>query len=1376
MSDKIDSSNLTSSQFQIWTGQKLNPDLPLYNMALAFYIQGELKPDAFRDAFHTLISRSDALRVVINEQDGIPRQSVREKVPQEIEFIDLSHDPDSRNTVQSRLEKRASLPFDLREQLFDSILIKLAEEKYIWYLNQHHLITDGWSSTLVYRRMTEFYQLALEDRLADAPELPSYLDYQAYEHTFRNSDAYRNASAYWQNRSVAPGVPIDLYGNTPSVQSTRSSRVFCDIGRDRSEKLNKLAQEKNFRSFSIHLSLFNIFSALLFAYLYRISGNSSLVIGTPAHNRPTAAFQETIGLFIEMFPLGINIAPGETFRSLVKAITPASHDFLRYAHPGTSNAVSRNAYSVTLNYINVSFPDFCGMPMRSTWIHPGHADMGHALQLQVHDFDSSGSFHLHFDFSCQVFDKDLREKAVGHFLRLLDTLLENPDKPIADVDLLGEDERRVLVDSYNDTDSPLHENQTVIELLKQQAAATPHAIAISDNGRELTYRELDVCSDRMARQLQERGVGPEVMVGVFMERSGHLIAALLSVLKAGAAFVPIDSSFPEERISYLLEDCGAPFILTQNSLENRLPQGKTDIISLDHIFNQQSGDHQPLEESRVNRGSLAYVIYTSGSTGQPKGVMIEHASLFNYLFWAKKMYMHDGPHDFPLFSSVAADLTITSIFLPLISGSKVVVYRESRDGVDLSILDVFKDDAVDIIKLTPSHLALLEENNAPAGRLKKFIVGGEDFKTGLAQRVSRFFDRNVEIYNEYGPTEATVGCMIYLFDPAHDNNTSVAIGEPIDNLQVYLLDDGMKPVPVGMKGNMYIAGTGLARGYLNQPELTADRFINNPFRHGEKMYSSGDVGRWRSAGVMEFLGRKDHQVKVRGFRIELGEIEAALLQYPGIRECCMQIEDYQFDMLQETGYDPEEKTYSTTDRRINAYYVGDSEYSSEEMRFFLLRTLPAYMIPAHFIRLESFPLNATGKVDRSALPLPDTSRTGAAGEYEAPRNDVEKLLAEIWAKVLGVDPVGIHDNFFDLGGDSILNIQITTRAAKAGLEFTPGLLFQHPSVAELAANIEAGREQGLANGTVPLTPVQQWFFAFDLPEPHIWNMSQNLDVSREITPDILEKAFQNLLLHHDSLRLRFLQKASGWEQTLRDADNSFTLEYYNLSDLPESERRKSIDRSMQKAHSSLNLQNGPLLRALYFDRGGDHSCLLGVIIHHLAVDALSWYIILEDLETLCRDISDGKPPLLPQKTTPFTQWAERLEQYANSPACESESAFWIGQGDTDVSPLPRDVNLPGNGQESSARFIVGKLEHQHTHDLLHKVNLSSRISVDEMLLAALMQTLCNWSGSSAVRVDKEGHGREGVIDDVTVYRTLGWFTSIYPLYLALPVEQGAGVI
>lgn len=1375
----LSASNLTVGQRRIWTGQKLDDDRPLYNMALAFLIRGNLEPDAFKHAFQTLVDRSDAMRTIITERDGIPRQQVSDQARDEMEYIDFTMDSDPGKTVQSWLQHRTIRMFDLKKRLFDSVLLKLAADEWVWYLNQHHLITDAWSCAIIFRKMGAFYALALNGHLVEAPQLPPHADYQTYERDFRKSNAYASATAYWDTKVSHPGRPLDLYGKVPPEGASRSERVLYDLGRDRSEQLRTLAQTSGFQSLNVHLSLFNIFAAVLFAYLYRISGNTRLVIGTPSHHRPTAIFKETIGLFIELFPLEVTIARRATFRSLANAIAPESLDLLRYAQPGTSKFIPGKTYSVVLNYIHSSFADFCDMPTHCIWIHPDHLDRGHVLRLQVHDFDSSGSIQLHFDMSCEIFDHELRQHAKKHVLHLLDALLNDPDQPIQDVDLLEQKERETILWHSSGTCKDRPTDKTVVDLLNRQAARTPHHIAVTDAHHSITYQDLAQESNRIAHDLRLAGIGRGGRVGVFMERSAELILAMTGILKAGGAFVPIDVSFPPARIDYVLKDCNPAVILTQANLQNLIPASNANIVCLDRPWKNDRQTPPELTAQLPTSKDLAYVIYTSGSTGKPKGVMIAHGSLANYLWWAKSHYMHDGPHDFALFTTIAADLTITSIFLPLICGSKITVYKESKDGIDLSAIDVFNDDAVDIIKLTPSHLALLVDRKIPPKRLKKLIVGGEDFKCALAHRVSGLIHGDIEIFNEYGPTEATVGCMIHRFDQALDHDRSLPIGKPIDNMRVYLLDKGLNPVPVGVKGDIYIAGSGLAKGYLNRPALTAKSFIPNPFETGETMYRSGDVGRWKALGLMEFLGRQDHQVKVRGFRIELGEIETALSSFSGIRESFVQVIDHRRDsaddvihycrqcglsskhpharlnsqaicqicskfddqrdaaqhyfknqrelsriladakktsrgkydclmqysggkdstyalyqlvemgmhplvfsfdngfisegakanirrvvddlnldlvwgqtpamndifvdslrrfsnvcngcqkviytlsvnlavekgigtiitglsrgqffetrvsgfltnqplnsdavdrhiidarkayhrmddavskhldvsafqdnalfdkiqfidyyrysdvavneiyafldqrapwirpkdtgrstncmineagiyihkkergfhnyelpyswdvrlghkgrdsaleelddnidvarvhrLLKQIGYDPEEKAFASTDRRIVAYYVADQDYSPERLRSLLSRTLPVYMLPAHFMRIDALPLNATGKIDRDALPHPQNVREGLPSDYLAPRNEVEQTLAAIWADVIGTDKVGVLDNFFDLGGDSILSIQIVARALKIGLEFTPGKLFRHPTIAELADTIESGR-------------------------------------------------------------------------------------------------------------------------------------------------------------------------------------------------------------------------------------------------------------------------------------------------------------------------------
>ncbi len=1695
--------DLTASQFRIWTGQMLNPDKPLYNMAMAFQIKGSIVASTFSTAFQKIIDENDALRTIFREHNGFPSQHVVDELRFDIEFIDLSDSTSPAESGDRLLKERAKQQFTLTERLFDSALLKLGRDCYVWFINQHHLICDAWSCGVLHQRLAHFYQAALDGQLDEVTPPPQFLEYRLIEHDTRTSSEGLDAARYWAKKFEPGRSALELYGRRVDPRSTATCRISCAIGQERSEKLRALSNDPPIRSISQDLSLYYIFSALLFVYIHRVSGQHDLVIGSPCHNRSTPAQKQTLGLFVELFPLQLTIAPEDTFRTLIESLKPQANDLLRHALPGASSEVPGDCFSAVLNYINVSFTDFCGMSSHCSWIHSDYGDQGHAIRLQVHDFSSTGSFTLLFDLNEEIFPLSISDHAAAHFLNLMDALLADLDTRIDKVPLLSVEETELLVTTYNDTATVLPPKSTILELVKEQVERAPEAIAIIENDLELSYRQLDHISETIALGLKQMGIGSEDVVAVYMDRSASLIVSLIAIMKAGAAFVPIDSTFPEQRFEYVLEDSGCPLVLTSGNLRTALPGTRAKVVDYEEISSASTAERskQPHLEA-IEPHSIAYMIYTSGSTGRPKGVMVEHHSLLNYLCWARKEYMADGPHDFPLFSSVAADLTITSIFLPLISGSTVVVYPESREGIDLSIMEVFSDDRVDIIKLTPSHLALLDGATAPPARLKKLIVGGEDFKASLARRISSLYVDNIIIYNEYGPTEATVGCMIYRFDPEQDSQASVAIGRPIDNLRIYLLDAALNPVPVGVKGDLYISGSGLARGYRNQAGMTAEKFVQDPYHPGERMYCSGDIGRWRCAGVMDYLGRDDDQVKVRGFRIERGEIEAVLCEIDGINEsfcqvveqsgsiagetlarcrtcglpanvpkadldeneicahcrnfeeqrhlaeqyfkseedlhliieqakkgsrgrydCLMQYsggkdstfalyklvemgmhplvfsfdngfisesakdnvrriaDDLELDlhwgktpamneifvdslrrfsnvcngcqkvintmsvslanehginfiftglsrgqsfetrvadllnigvvdigeidkavvearkayhqmddavnrlldvsifgdetvferiqfidfyryydvplaevlnflttrtpwtrpsdtgrstnclineagiyihkkergyhnyaapyswdvrlghkqrgsalkeleddidearvhrMLKEIGYDPDEKALSTLDRRIVAYYVGEREFTPEELRKALARTIPAYMIPAFFLRMPSFPLNSTGKVDHRALPLPTANNQTRVTGYKGPRNGVEKMLTEIWQHVLGIERIGIHDNFFDLGGDSILNIQIVSRAVKAGIHITPALLFQNQTIAELAD--AASRQEKSAflsrypdDGHPVLTPIQHWYFNLNLNNPNCWNMCMRLNLVEDVVPEILEKALQHLIDHHQSLRMRFMKTTTGWEPVVIGKDDSFILEHHTLNDETEPTPRKFIDEIVQSGNESLDIQNGPLLKALLFEWSDKGAATLVIIIHHLIVDGISWYILLDDIHTAYQRLLANDPPDLPSEITPITKWSRKILAYANSAQAEKESVYWKSLAGTTALQIPRDRDWPDNGLQSSAEKVELRLNRDETRILLHQMPRKEQVSVEEVLLSCVVKALHEWTGSSFIRIDMEGHGREELLKNVNLLRTTGWFTSLFPVNIIVPaggdVEQ-----
>jgi amino acid adenylation domain-containing protein len=890
-------SNLTRSQFLIWLGQTLAPDAPLYNMIQTFSFAAALKVEAFQQAFAALIAGSDALRTVIDEVNGVPQGRVLETLPYTLELIDLSAEPEPASAYQSWLEERRTRLHDLGVRLFDSALLKLGDERYIWYLNQHHLITDGWSFLLVYRRMAALYEQASLGELTPPENLPIYAHYVSHERSFRESAAFAKAEAYWSEKLSTPSQPLTFYDRAPRTPTHRTERVVCDLGAERTARLKAIAAEKGIQTLNAELSIYNLLVTLFTAYLHRISGNSQITLGSPFHNRPTPAFKETIGVFIEVCSLRIEVAEDDTFMSLLQKVMKESLNVLRYALPGTSRAEYNRAYEALLNFVNVTFPPFAGMQPEVEWVHSGYGDRDHALRLQIHDFNGSGSYKLHFDFNTQVFTEAQRELAIQHFLRVVDAFLDDREQPINHISLLTADEHARLVDTFNQSAADYPADQTIVQLFEAQVERTPDAPALRLNDTRLTYTELNARANQLAHHLRGMGVGPGTPVALSMEHSLEVVIAILGVLKAGAAYVPIDPTYPPERAQVILDDLAAalpgemPILLTQahlmgaaGPLRARLVavEGQEDFTAEKQGNREAEGQYNNLPHI-ASPGDLAYILYTSGSTGKPKGVMIEHRSLVNYIWWARAQYLDGQVQDFPLFSSLSFDLTVTSIFTPLITGGQVIVYPEDSGVRGMSILKVIEEGAVDVVKLTPAHLTLIREMDFSRTRIKAFIVGGEDFKTELARAISAAFGHQVAIYNEYGPTEATVGCMIHRFDPA-ETALSVPVGVPGANAQIYVLDAHLNPVPTGVIGEMYIGGDGLARGYLNRPELTAERFIANPFQPGTRLYKTGDLARWTTSGKLEFLGRADHQVKVGGARIELGEIESRLAAHPQVKE------------------------------------------------------------------------------------------------------------------------------------------------------------------------------------------------------------------------------------------------------------------------------------------------------------------------------------------------------------------------------------------------------------------------------------------------------------------------------------------------------------
>ncbi|MEZ5039502.1 MAG: amino acid adenylation domain-containing protein [Saprospiraceae bacterium] len=1370
--------DLTQSQLMMWAGQELSPNAPLYNMVLAFTLHGAIQEKHFQAAFQALVDSSDAMRLVFLVEDGLPKQHILPALPYAIEILDWSQQADALSGFNEWAEVRSQMPFDLSKIAFDTVLIKLSEEKYIWYLNQHHLVTDAWTVSVLYEKMAVWYQMAIEGRLNEATPLPAFQHYIAYEQATRHSPKQTAITQYWEEKVKQLPPPPRLYAYNGADSTSRSQRISVNLGIERSNQLRALAQEPDVRSWTTHLSLFNIFATTVFAFLYRISGQQQLALGTPAHNRPTPAFKATPGVFIEIFPMCTAITEEESFGSLLQKVRTEANSFFRYAQPGAARPELSRGFNTILNYIHAAFSDFNGIPMQSEWIHPQHCDPRHHLRIQVHDMDASGSIQLHFDLNYEVFDEAIRQLAPAHFIRLLDAFIADRSQAIMQPSLLSTSEFEQLVTGFNSANGTPVETTSVVSLFEKQVEKTPSAVAIQYEDQILSYQALNEKANQLAHYLKEQGIGSGKRVALYLKRSPELLISILGVLKSGATYIPIATEYPKERVSFMLQDAEAALLITHEKATLALDEAQIPFLDLTRQAELIATQNQHNLALVIDGESPAYIMYTSGSTGRPKGVVISHRSLGHYIHWASQEYVRSPQPAMALFTSIGFDLTVTSLFLPLTVGGRSVIYEEDSNGPDFAIFKVLEADQVDIIKLTPSHLALLKDRQFPTSRIKTMIVGGEDFKSELALAIQRSFGGQLHIYNEYGPTEATVGCIIHLFTPHKDLQISVPIGKPAPDIQVYLLDPVGNPVPQGVVGELFVAGKGLALGYWNQAQFTQERFVDNPFVPNTRMYRTGDLARLNRKQQLEYLGRSDQQVKLHGRRIELGEIESVLSQHPdiqdsvvlvrkrrgpvppeevcncvkcglpsnypnvvfdeaGICQLCHSFEGYQqkiqryfkttnelqtlfaklrlthkgeydclmllsggkdstyalaqlvemglkvltftldngyisdqakanirrvvnalgvdhvfgqtpamnaifvdslqrycnvcdgcfktiytlsiklaleknipyivtglsrgqffetrlteelfrkeevdiasidqtilearkayhraddaikrlldvsmfeddkvfekvqfldfyrytdvsldemltyldqrlpwvrptdtgrstnclinqvgiyihkkergysnyafpyswdvrighktrdasldeineeihepevLQILKEIGY-YEQADGTADDHYLVAYYVGPTKVKDQELRSYLSERLPAYMLPTQFIQLEAFPLTPNGKIDRDALPSPETIGPARTVQYEAPRNEIEELLASIWSDVLHIEEISIHENFLEMGGNSLAAIRLMARTNEAfELELPLNRVFEWPTIAALAAHIEA---------------------------------------------------------------------------------------------------------------------------------------------------------------------------------------------------------------------------------------------------------------------------------------------------------------------------------
>ncbi|MGN4771119.1 amino acid adenylation domain-containing protein [Bacillus cereus group sp. MYBK216-2] len=909
--------------------------------------------------------------------------------------------------------------------------------------------------------------------------------------------------------------------------------------------------------------------------------------------------------------------------------------------------------------------------------------------------------------------------------------------------MIGAKEKDKLLNVFNDSVVEYPKDKTIHQLFEEQVEKTPEHIAVVCDNEKLTYRELNEKSNSLARVLIKNGVKKESIVGVLAEKSLEMIVGILGILKAGGAYLPIDPEYPNDRISYMLGDSGASILLVKDQLAKDIKySGKVINLKNYSLYEQEKSNLMNSNQPH----QLAYVIYTSGTTGAPKGVMVKHKGVVNYIYWAKKSYVDNGTFNFPLYSSIAFDLTVTSLYIPLITGNKIVIY----EGGDKALLirRIIEENKIDIIKLTPTHLRLLENMDLSKSKIKKLIVGGEELKVEQAEKVYRAFNGSIDIYNEYGPTEATVGCMIYKYNAEKDKGISVSIGVPAGNTKLYVLGKNMELLPIGVAGELCVSGDGLASGYINREELTAMKFVENPFEPNNKMYKTGDLVKWMPDGNVEYLGRIDNQVKIRGYRIEIGEIENRLLKIKDVKEAVVIAKK-----------DQNENVF------LCSYITSNKKVRISKIKEKLIRELPMYMVPSYIIQIDKIPLSSNGKIDTMALPVIDVTEL-IESKYEEPRDKIEEILVKVWEKILGIDRIGINYNYYEIGGDSIKSILIVSELRKYHLRLEIKDLMQFPRIKELREHVKLDDtqvNQSAVEGKADLVPIQKWFIEQEFSQENHYNQAFMFYKQDGIDEKVLRKVFLEIVKHHDALRMMYIKENNEfkqWNRGIEQAEEAFSLNLYDLREEENPER--NIEMLSSEIQKGMSLEDGILIKlGLFKTKIGDH---LLVAIHHIVIDGLSWRILLEDLETLYLKIENEEEVKLPQKTTSFKEWAQKLNEFAKGKEIQKELVFWKKIDETPFETLPKDFSecdiLSKEGEEISISFT-----REQTEKLLRKTNAAYNTHINDILLCSLGLAVNKWCGIDKVCVSLEGHGREDILKDISINRTIGWFTSLYPVTL-----------
>ncbi|MBD2797151.1 amino acid adenylation domain-containing protein, partial [Xenorhabdus sp. 18] len=1353
--------HLHPAQEDVFYEQTLHENPLLHNLGWYTLMEGEIDIATLQQTWRLLHQHIDMLRlrISVNSDNEAIQYMQNQRDPELVLLHDFAMQPDPEEKAKLWMQQQIEIPINFpNEILYQVALIRITSEKYYFFTKFHHIMIDGVGLFRLHEYVHKLY-VCLKNKTSTAwlAEIPQYLDTIERAKEYLNSFHYEKDKNYWYDFLTKN----DIHQLTPYYQNTGSESETLAL---------PLSMKADLRAFckKNKTNFLSVFSSLVIIMMSALTGQQALTFNTITHGRKTKLEKHVVGMQANIYPVHCHVANTVRVIEQIHRMELALKESYRHSQFPHSHLVRMaNNHGMALPNIFIFYERLSESTSEINQAQHYNVNGGlntDPIVFRLQDFGYDQALIITIDYLQEYFSRQEIDRIFARLQNLLTALLDSPALPVSELPILLAQERHTLLHSWNQTDVPYPQDNILQQQFEMQAAATPHHVALIFEEKTLTYRQLNEQANQLAAVIRERcqqqrhaPMRADTPVALYLDRSLEMVISILAVLKAGGAYVPVSPEYPPERVQFILKDTGSPCLLTQQQhlttlaeCTQTLPIPPTLIAIDDRTVTQ----HQSVENLLpINKSTdLAYIIYTSGTTGQPKGVELTHQNVINHLCWMQSRYPLTASDKVLQQIPYTFDASVWELLAANWVGASIVMASPDIHRQPETLYQLIQKTGVTVVQFVPSMLGAfcqtIRDLGQPLPRTIRYVLcGGEALTMSHVSAFNAINQGSGTLINLYGPTETTND--VTHFDVVGEFSGNVPIGKAHHNTRLYVLNHDGKLSPMGAPGELYIGGAGLARGYRNRPELTAERFVENPFATAEdkaqgytRLYKTGDRVRWRPDGNLEYLGRDDFQVKIRGYRIELGEIETALSSHPQVKQAVV--------------IDREHAGH----KALAAYLVTDAALTNDTLIAHLATRLPDYMLPASFTRINTVPLTTNGKLDRHALPDPVWENRDS---YIAPRTELETRLCALWQEVLGLGQVGIEDNFFRIGGDSIVSIRLVSKLRQAGFSLQVKTIFEAPTVARLAQRltqtaptVTVVAEQGLLSGEFGLLPIQHDFFNQNLPSPHHWNQAFMLQLPGDSKQADIASALIALTERHDMLRAHFIATENGYRQCYPPAMPSWlpALRHCHISECTETE----LHQQLTQWQSGFDYLNGPLWQAAHLTGYADGSARLFFAFHHLIIDVVSWRIIAEDMRRLLQGET------LPAKTSSYRQWVAAVHRYAEQH--QDEVPYWQGiMTGKETYPVMGEANLHQLN-----------LSAERTNILLHEANLGYHTEINDLLLSALTLALQTTFSRSVNHIILEGHGRETIDNTLDVAETVGWFTTIYPVRLVMQDDIAETII